>query len=192
MSTVAPDVHGSTRRAEASLTLALTVLGVGMIVGALDYGVGSLAAPGSGFVPLLIGIGLVFFAASLLLSGLRARRSAHVDTGAVGSEVVVPDLAGAHDQLLTEAAEDSATLTARLSPSLAIAACIGCFAFVLLATSVVGLLVTAAVVVGVLAYIMRTSWWASLLVGIGFYVAGYLVFAMWLSIPLPFGSMTAG
>lgn len=177
-------------RAQLTVTVFLMALGVGAIVGALNYGLGSLSSPGSGFVPFLVGLALTVCAAVLLIQLCR-RPSAAGDLELLdGRRQEQLDA----DDLINEDASNNAGRGhgSRLSAVPSLLVCVACFAFVLFTSETLGLLVTASVVVGVLGYLMRTSWWAAALLGFGFYGASYLIFAMWLAIPLPFGTLTGG
>lgn len=175
---------GDEKRAQMSVNIALMVVGVATVIGGIRYGFGSLSSPGSGFVPSLVGAALVGFSAFLLMQSLR--------NGREGGDEGVGNSAISHDVALEPAVAITKSASTRLSTPLAVLACMVCFAFVLLATEFLGLLITSSIVVGVLAYLMRTRWWTSILLGIGFYATSYLIFAMWLAIPLPFGSITTG
>lgn len=168
---------------ELALTVFLMLIGVGVAIGGWSYGVGTIASPASGFVPLVIGLTMTLLATSLLAQELRR-------TPAIEAPDTNEKLAPAGH--VSESEGPLERPSSRLNAPLSILACIASFAFVLLATDAFGLLVTASIIVGVLAFVMRTSWWAAILLGGGFYGLSYAVFAVWLAIPLPFGSITGG
>lgn len=174
-------------RAQLSVTVVLMILGVGMVIGGIDYGFGSPSSPGSGFAPCLIGVSLLGFGAVLLVKDVRGRGRDEDLFDEALADIVEGDV-----QYDTVDAPSGPSDSARLPAPLAVLLCMACFAFILLATESLGLLVTVSVAIAVLAYVMRTSWWASVLLGIGFYASSYVIFAMWLAIPLPFGTVTAG
>lgn len=171
---------GSVRNQQIAVTAFLAILGGGVAIGSVSYGLGTLAKPGSGLVPFLIGLSMVLLASALLVRDIRTGR-------AVPEELDIPE--GHHESVDGQGPAD---ITPRLNGVWSLLVCAVLFSFVIFTTEPLGLLVTAAITVAVIAYLMRTSWWASALVGVGFYALGYLVFAIWLEIPLPFGTVSGG
>ena len=80
---------------QVGVTIFLMLIGVGFTVGGVSYGVGSIAKPGSGFVPIVVGISMILFGALLLYQELTGR-SEHSDLEQIEGEKHVLDEDGAN------------------------------------------------------------------------------------------------
>lgn len=172
---------------ELGVTIFLMLIGLGLVIGGFGYGIGSLSAPQTGFVPMVVGASMILFGGVLLVQDL-THRGRHSELNTLEGDRHPMAEGG----LAASSGAQPEPRTSRMNSPLSMVVCVLCFGFVLATTELLGLLVTTAIIVGVLAFIMKTRWWASILVAGGFYLFGYLVFAMWLEIPLPFGTINGG
>jgi putative tricarboxylic transport membrane protein len=145
------------RRADRVTAVVLLVLGAGFAAGALRYPYWTPAGPGSGFLPLWLGLALGLLALGLLASATRA-----TDPGP-------PWLPAGRGLVRIGAVLVATGLFVALIPVLGMAA--GTVLFL----------------VAVLRVLEGHGWAATAVVALGTATANWLVFAHWLRVPFPVG-----
>jgi putative tricarboxylic transport membrane protein len=153
------------RAVDRASGIALAVLGVAVFWSSRSFPVVPGQKLGAGFLPGIVGVGLMLCAVALVLRSLRR-----------GDE--------ASDRMEAGSAAESASGATRIGPPLAVAASI--VAFVALATPVGFLLVAPPCLVLLLRALGR-RWGESLLWALGATLVVHLVFYKMLRVPLPWG-----
>lgn len=162
------------------------VLLVGAIafgVAAWGYGLGSGTAPGPGLFPFVVAVAVVLSSIGWLVT--TAREPAHLQDHPVlvGPCHDHPDLASSAAVAEEAGPEDpDESLDWRRIGGVALAAVL-----VIPLSTWIGLVAASGVLAAVTARLMRVRPWLALLLGVVFTAAAYLLFDMWLDVPLPDG-----
>jgi putative tricarboxylic transport membrane protein len=145
------------RRADRISGILLLVFGAGFAAGGCQYPYWTPNGPGSGFLPFWLGLVMAGLAAALLVGAVR-----RPDPG----EAWLP-----HGRGLV-----------RL-----IVIVLGTVAFVWLLPVLGMTLATFLFLIGILRFLERHSWFATVGVAVGMSAANWLIFIHWLSVPFPIG-----
>ncbi|WP_460395268.1 tripartite tricarboxylate transporter TctB family protein [Actinophytocola sediminis] len=151
-----------TRRVTRDMVAAATLLGLGLLYGALSVGegLGSVGDTGAGFFPFIVA--LVLVAASVTVLVRSGRETVSTEVAAADGDVHWWRIAGVLGAAL-------------LVPAVG---------------ETVGMIVTLSVALVLIAKVMGISRWVNaLILGVAFGAATWLVFVYWLFVPLPAGTL---
>jgi putative tricarboxylic transport membrane protein len=161
------------RTVDRAAGIALAVLGVAVFWSSRGFPVVPGQKLGAGFLPGIVGVGLILCAVALVLRSLRAPAPPPGEPMASSGEVATS----------SSAETDAGELPRRAAPLLVVASIV---AFVTLATPV-GFLLVAPPCLVVLLLALGRRWGESLLWALGATVVVHLVFYKLLRVPLPWG-----
>lgn len=150
---------------------AAVLAGIGYAVQSLSYGLGSIAEPGPGAVPLFAGLALAVCGIAVVATDLAG--SGETDNAALAPEDAPHESHGFYRP--------------RFPAAVTLCGVVLLVAIVLWQANIVGLLVATAVLVGVCALLMAVKPLTAFVTGLAFYGCAYVIFEYWLSVPLPHG-----
>ena len=156
----------------------LAALALAYLFAAHRYALDTLATPGPGVFPLLLGALLLFLAVCQMVALVRTRRSGMAGGGGGALPARHPIREKRGDAVAAEPAPRHRT------PLLMIGA-LGLYAA---SVTLVGFLAASGLLVVVGARLMGArGWWRAVLLAVGVVAGTHLLFAVWLGVPLPAG-----
>ncbi|WP_313408432.1 tripartite tricarboxylate transporter TctB family protein [Aeromicrobium sp.] len=144
------------------------IAGIAYAVTAVSYDLGTVASPGAGALPFAVGCA----------------------TAVIGAFVAVADRRGTRAEALateTASADERGDRSSRFGPRLTLVIAALACVFMIWQARIVGLLPAVGLGIAVLAWTMRSRVLTALLTGTSFYLFSFVVFHLWLEVPLPRG-----
>ncbi|SMB99571.1 Tripartite tricarboxylate transporter TctB family protein [Thermanaeromonas toyohensis ToBE] len=138
----------------------------------LSLRVGTLAAPGPGFLPLVVGIASAAIATIILINSYIVMNRGKVNR----AKEETPAKAEKSDETLTE--EDKAKI---------ILFAIGVIIYIIVLETLGYLISTFCLMLYLLRVMRVEGWWRPVILSVVCSVVAYVVFAVWLKVPLPKG-----
>ncbi|MDN5345345.1 MAG: hypothetical protein PWQ18_1459 [Clostridia bacterium] len=147
-------------------SLILVALGIFYLIYAFSYPWGSLANPGPGFLPVVAGVLFLLLSLRLTLEAIPHRSTSRADE--------------------TSATTEESNRTGALKPIWIVVALA---IYIYLLDKAGYLLSSFFLLLAAIKIIGDDSWWKPLLITVGLVIGTYLLFVVWLEVPLPGGHL---